>query len=130
MLLQDPSGVTGLSWEHPVLAASFARGQVALLDAEAAMAQHGQQQLPAGGGSSAPVRWLAGGGGGGADAASCVALGEQWLAAGLDTAVATWDFRHALEAEQQAAALRARKAQKRAARSKGGGAPKGGRPRQ
>lgn len=133
LLLRDASGVTGLGWEWPCLAASFAHGQVALLDTAAAM---GQQQPPllkkAGPGMSRGdamkrpwVRWVGAGVGAGAEAASCVALGEQWLAAGFDSTVATWDFRRALEAEREAAALRQRKQARRAARGEWGGGRRG-----
>ncbi len=121
VLLQDPSGVTGLGWEYPCLAASFQRGQVALLDAEAAM---GQAPAP-----SCWVRWRSLGDG---EPASCVALADSWAAVGVDSGiVATWDFSQALEMERAAAGLRQRKQQRRqaaaAARAEGAEGRRAGR---
>lgn len=150
VLLQGSSGLTGMSWEHPCLGASFQRGQVVLLNAEAAMGQQlaplgssGQrlrggsssgsgscevgQEGSSGGGSGGGlgggpaarsgvpwVRWLSAGGG--RDAASCVAVGDQRVAVGLDSGmVVQWDFSRALEAQRAAAALRQRKQQRRLA---------------
>ncbi|GAB4813626.1 hypothetical protein N2152v2_000672 [Parachlorella kessleri] len=122
VLLRDPSGVSGLSWEYPCLAASFQRGQVALLDAEVAMAYRwqgigGKGSQGAGGKPPKPwVRWLAGSAGG--EPASCVALGEMWAAAGFDSGtVATWDFNRALEEQRAATTLRQRKQQRRIAKA-------------
>lgn len=156
VLLQDPTPVSGLSWEHPVLGISFQRGPLALLDAEAAMGQglsassggssaagastaaaRGGARRRSGGSSSssdaapaAPwLRWLSAVGGG-EPAASCLALADQWLAAGYESGiVATWDFRRALEAERAAAALRQRKQQRRAAAREAGGKRGGARGR-
>ena len=121
VLLHDPSGVSGLSWEYPYLAAAFQRGQVALLNAEAAIgyrwqgAGKGQGSKGQAGKPPKPwARWLAGAAGG--EPASCVALGEMWAAVGFDSGtVATWDFTRALEVQHAATALRQRKQQRRTA---------------
>lgn len=147
VLLQDSAGVTGLAWEYPCLGVSLARGQLAVFNAEAAMAQHAQrlggtagpahrsrgagargQGAGAGGwrgkGCEPWVKWLSLPGSSGSQAgASCLAMGEQWLAAGCESgSVATWDFSGALEADRAAAALRRRRQErKRGAQGQGRG---------
>ena len=112
LLQHQAGGITGLSWEHPCLAASTQLGQVVLVDVEAAAPI---QPQPASSRRAAPTpshRVLSPGGLPGA--ALCVSTADQRLAVGYEGGVVgTWDFSKALEHQQAAAAARQSRQQRR-----------------
>lgn len=131
------SAITGLSWDHPWLAASLQNGEVLLLNADSVLGGYSAAgtagaRVDSDGPGRKPrnpqwsSRALASGISGGAQ---CVDIQGPWVTAGFESGVvATWDFSKAQQAQQELEALRrAKRAARQIRRERGGGGGDGGR---